>query len=110
MDLSLSNKSRIIAFVALLFVFNLLFLFAVPGNLHRFQNLSDDPMVPAFFRWGFSPTGTIVGFGISILIWAFYFSPLRKRFNEHSQLYIFGVALGALAGVVLRAAVLLSGK
>jgi len=110
MNLSFSSKRRTVSFVAVLFALNLTMVFAIPGNLQRYQGLANDVTMPAFFRWGFSPLGTLIGAGLSIAMWAFYLSPLRKRFDEQGQIYIFGFAMAATAALVLRAVIWLSAK
>jgi hypothetical protein len=102
MNFFFSSKRGMALFVVVLFAFNLLMVFAIPGNLQRYQGLTNDPTLPAFFRWGFSPIGLLTGVGCTVAFWTFYLSPLRKKFNEQGQIYIFGVALAALAATILR--------
>ncbi len=110
MKFFLCSKRGMVALVSLLFAFNLVMVIAIPGELHRYQNLADAPTVPVFFKWGLSTTGALLGVGCAIAVWAFYLSPFRKRFTEQGQIYIFGLALGTTAGVILRATIWILGK
>lgn len=57
MNLSFSSKRRVVSFVAVLFAFNLMMVFAIPGNLQRYQRLANEVTMPAFFQVGFLSTG-----------------------------------------------------
>ena len=91
-----------IAFVTVVFAFNLILLLAVPDFRHSFQKLPNDPSAPAFVRWSSSPIAIILGLGCTIGLWVLYLGPFRRRFDEQGQIYIFGLALATAGGLILR--------
>ena len=106
MDFSVNSRPKIAVFVAILFAWGLVFQFAVPESRRALSGSANNSNLPVPFKlmqnWGSSRAVSIAQVAIAIAFWIFYLSPVRRKFSEQSQVYLFGLALAAACALLLR--------